>query len=310
MKWWVAMKIKIYAMIGLIFVLVLASLVYLTQMQTYARNDNATNTPPKLVNAEPMEMVLIPAGDFQMGCDPDHNAGYACHDDELPLHTVFVSEFSIDKYEVTNEQMAVFLNKRNSNICHGFDCIDINDPDSRLSWNGSYYIVKDGYNHHPVVEVTWYGADIYCSENGKRLPTEAEWEKAAHGNSVQAYPWGDQLPDCSLANFYDFFGSGEFCAGDTKPIGSYPEGASPYGVEDMAGNVWEWVSDSYSSDYYLVSPYYNPHGAITNRFMVMRGGSFDNKDESLRTFDRNHHFRLFSSHFNGFRCVAEAESDE
>jgi len=304
------MKTKIYSLTGFIFVLILASTVYLTQMQTDARNENSINTPQKLMNAKPMEMVLIPAGEFQMGCDPDHNDIHDCNEDELPLHKVYLDDYYIDKYEVTNEQMVAFLNQRNSSLCYGNECVNVNDPDSRIIWNGNYYVVENGYNDHPVVEATWYGADIYCQENSKRLPTEAEWEKAARGKSVRTYPWGNQNPDCSLANFYDLFGTEKFCEGETKPIGSYPNGASPYGVEDMAGNVWEWVSDWYLDSYYSSSIYINPHGAATGDKKVLRGGGLFDEKILLRTSERSNHYPLFSSQFTGFRCVADRMPEE
>ena len=114
--------------------------------------------------------------------------------------------------------------------------------------------------------MTWYGANTYCSENRKRLPTEAEWEKAARGTSVRAYPWGDGGVNCTLVNYYG-------CIGGTAAVGSYPAGASPYGVMDMAGNVWEWVNDWYLDGYYSSSPYSNPLGPLTGTYRVLRGGT-------------------------------------
>ena len=133
-------------------------------------------------------------------------------------------------------------------------CIDFSKEeypwtyDGRISLNGSQYVVESGYGDHPVGEVTWYGADAFCSYNSRRLPTEAEWEKAARGTEVRAYPWGDQAPSCDLINFNNSTppDPANYCVGDTVSIGSYPLGASHYGVMDMAGNVLEWVSDWYS----------------------------------------------------------------
>jgi len=263
-------------------------------------NGNSNPTPPE-------EMVSITAGNFPMGCDLDHNGGYSCYSNELPLHTVYLDAYFIDKYEVTNDQMAAFLNSRGSNDCDGFECIDLDDPDRRISWNGSNYVIESGYSDHPVIEVTWYGANVYCIENGKRLPTEAEWEKAARGTSLRSYPWGDSDPTCSLANFEFFDGSTwKFCVGNTTPVGNYPLGASPFGVLDMAGNVAEWVDDWYLSSYYSSSPYSNPPGPETGSYKVLRGGGWSGRYIGLRTANRD--FWEPNESFNnfGFRCVVES----
>jgi formylglycine-generating enzyme len=249
------------------------------------------------------EMVPIPEGNFWMGCDPNHNGGYSCYSETLPLHQVYLDAYSIDKYEVTNDQMAAFLNSRGGNDCDGYKCVDLGDSDLRISYIGGKYVVDSGYGDHPVVEVSWYGANAYCAENGKRLPTEAEWEKAARGTTVRAYSWGDNAPTCALANFWP---SGGACIGDTAPVGSYPLGASPYGVLDMAGNVLEWVNDWYSSTYYSSSPPSNPMGPDGGEgyyYRVMRGGAWDFSADQMLVALRNRHLNYFTESCFGFRCV-------
>ncbi len=250
----------------------------------------------------PGEMITIPAGEFQMGCDPDHNGGYSCNYSELPLHTVYLDTYAIDKFEITNAQYATFLNSRGSNDCNGIECLDLDDIDARIYLNGSQYDVNPGYEDHPVFEVTWYGADSYCNENGFRLPTEAEWEKAARGTTVQAFPWGDQNPDCTLANFYY---DGAYCIGDTTVVGSYLAGASPYGILDMAGSVHEWVNDWYLDTYYDTSPYSNPTGPETGTLKGLRGGSWYSFSNDLLVAFRYTSFPTQSNPDSGFRCALD-----
>ena len=254
------------------------------------------------------EMVTIPAGGFVMGSDPGEGAA-----DEMPEHVVWLSGYDIDRYAVTNIEFADFLNDYGSNISpEGYEMLDADDPDRHIYWDGISWYTEPGYWEHPVIEVTWYGASTFCAYYGKRLPTEAEFEKAARGgcevggapgicedpDDERTYPWGEGI-DCDHANY-----SG--CVGDTTPVGSYPLGLSPYGAYDMAGNVWEWVYDWYELGYYDYSPYQDPQGPAsgTNR-ALHGGGSWIDGTYGMRVARRWPYNPISSGYNVGFRCARD-----
>jgi serine/threonine-protein kinase len=233
-------------------------------------------------------MVKVPAGEFWMGSVPGEG-----DDDERPQHKVFLDEYWLDKHEVTNRQFERFVKATGHRTDaekegRGF----VYDTDSSKWVNKPGMSWRSYHNHatesHPVVLVLWNDAKAYCDWAGKRLPTEAEWEKAARGTDARKYPWGNETPDAG--GFYRAnWGEGtdrsvwkrdeyEF----TAPVGTYPAGASPYGLLDMAGNVWEWCADWYDKDYYGRSASYNPQGPSTGSFRVLRGGSWGNGAWNLR----------------------------
>ncbi|MGC9348922.1 MAG: formylglycine-generating enzyme family protein [Anaerolineae bacterium] len=233
------------------------------------------------------EEVYIPAGEFLMGCAAD--IWSRCDLDTQPMHAVYLDAYYIDKTEVTASQ---YVECVAAGVCP--------EPE----YKGASLDVFDvsSTNPYPITHVTWDHADTYCRWAGKRLPTEAEWEKAAHGPSWQIYPWGTEAPTCELLNF-------NRCEGRPMPVGSYPEGASPYGLLDMAGNVREWVSDFYRRDYYSRSPYFNPQGPeeeITVGEHLLRGGSWKDDFGGVTTWIRFDEAETHYIYKAGFRCARSA----
>lgn len=241
------------------------------------------------------DMRLIPAGPFQMGCESSedplcnyHGAG------ESPLHTVTLDAFTIDTYEVTNARYARCVASGGCTAPHSTQAY------SSVRGNYEYYGVAQ-YANFPVIQVDWFQASAYCAWVGKRLPSEAEWEKAARGSTnSRIYPWGNATPDCTRLNYYD---GTKNCVGETTEVGSYESGASPYGVMDMSGNVWEWVNDWWQFDYYSVSPPANPQGPATGSWRMVRSGSFGEPSAGVRSAVRGHGGPETWGASVGFRCA-------
>ena len=231
-----------------------------------------------------MVMVYVPAGEFLMGSDSTIDSqAYA---DELPQHKVYLDAFWIDQTEVTNAQYAFCMK--------GGQCTL---PAKTLSNTRSSYYENNQYANYPVIYVDWNQALDYCVWAGGRLPSEAEWEKAARGIDGRIYPWGGATPEQSLLNYNQN-------KGDTTAVGSYPNGASLYGALDMAGNVWEWVNDWYSNSYYQNSPVKNPIGPDSGTSRVLRGGSWDRDARHVRSASRYGNYPNYWYNYLGFRCVS------
>jgi formylglycine-generating enzyme required for sulfatase activity len=256
-----------------------------------------------------MVMVYVPEGSFLMGSNAEEldyaidickeYSGYGWRtwfSQEIPQHEVYLDAFWIDKTEVTNAMYAVFLNEMGNQSEGGVTWLHMDDNDVRIGKDNGNCQPHSGYADHPVVEVRWSGAAAYCEWAGRRLPTEAEWEKAARGDDGRIYPWGNTDPTCSLAQYSE-------CGGRTVPAGSYPAGASPYGALDMAGNVWEWVADWWNFYYYDTSPGSNPIGPETGIPRVMRGGSWYENPSYIRSAYRTRLQPVISQEYLGFRCA-------
>jgi formylglycine-generating enzyme required for sulfatase activity len=243
-----------------------------------------------------MVLVSIPAGEFKMGSaradDPETLV------EELPQHVVYLDAYWIDKTEVTNAQYAMCV--ADAGAC--------TMPNNNTSLIRSNYYDSYQYANYPVIFVSWSQAAAYCAWAGRRLPTEAEWEKAARGPEARIYPWGNTF-DGTLANYCDINCTnpwkGPFEDGyiETSPVGDYPAGASVYGILDMAGNVYEWVADWYGP-YSRISQV-NPTGPASGLEHIIRGGSWGDDFAHIRTAVRSHINVLdyYSTNFIGFRCA-------
>jgi len=244
--------------------------------QSGAAPITAAGRQQEMTGKDGSPMALVPAGEFMMGS----NQG---EDDERPARQVYLDAFSMDKFEVTVGMYAMFLKAT------GIDA----PPDWQV-------MNQPAHQKRPVVEVDWSDANTYCRWAGKRLPTEAEWEKAARGTDGRLYPWGNDPPDRLRGNY------GKEKWNDHQalvPVGSLHDGQSPYGIYDMAGNVWEWTSDWYDKNAYKNSPVRNPKGAASGEYKVLRGGSWGGLPQALRSADRLYDGPTDRYYGFGFRCA-------
>jgi len=288
--------------------------------------------PPRLSSSQAVEgqpsalsetlsddMVFVPAGEFLMG-NPAGSDGF---EDERPQRRVFVSRFWIDRHEVTNSKYSDFVQAT------GHRAPANSNPAATL-WENTKPL--SGIEHHPVVNVSWDDAGSYCLWVGKRLPTEAEWEKASRGTDGRKYPWGNEW-DYSKANSASYWASRtvEFASGAewdafwvkgegariskekgikgevlTLPVGSFPAGVSPYGLFDMAGNAGEWVQDWFDPNYYKSASLSDPPGPAKGAVKAMRGGSWLKPARSLRASDRDWGTMDSRPSGTGFRCAKDA----
>ncbi len=248
--------------------------------------------PTLISNTDPppgadIRFVSVPAGPFVRGSTPDDPRAY---DDESPQRTIDLDAFRIARTETTNREFAGCVA---AGACRA--------PQSDGSGTPPRYYSAAEYAEFPVVNVTWEDAAGFCQWAGGRLPTEAEWEKAARGTDGAVYPWGDSAPSCALANFNN-------CVGEPSAVGSYSSGASPFGALDMAGNVWEWVADWYDKGYYAAAPDTNPLGPSSGEGRVFRGGAWDDAAGLMRAAYRDAFLdRSFNLALVGFRCAWDAD---
>ncbi|MFZ6028630.1 MAG: formylglycine-generating enzyme family protein [Chloroflexota bacterium] len=257
-----------------------------------------TSTPlPGTVNQiDGAALVRIPAGPFTMGADPGSTDFWGA---ETPAHSITLGEFRIYQNEVTNAMYQACII---AGACP--------QPAKTASRTQSSYFTDAAFANYPVINVSHDAATAYCQWAGGRLPTEAEWEKAARGEDSRLHPWGNDPLDATRANSCDANCPAEHANADlndgyadTSPVGSFSQGASPYGVGDMAGNDLEWVADWFQADYYATSPAENPAGPESGTKRVVRGGSWYNDASTMRAAARSSLNPAEGYDTVGFRCV-------
>ena len=234
-------------------------------------------------------VVQVPAGVFMMGCNAEVDED--CGDSESPYHEVLVDAFDIDVHEVKAGDYE--------------DCVDAGACTYTGTTTDPYRTFNNDRDNHPINYVNWYEAQAYCNWLGRRLPTEAEWEKAVRGTDGRIYPWGNS-PEVSCTHVVTYDGDDGCASAQTMEVGSKPLGVSPYGVMDMIGNVHEWTADWFSASYYAETPnggWVDPTGPLSGSYRVLRGGSFDDDGGSLRASSRSSSYPDDGHSTIGFRCA-------
>jgi formylglycine-generating enzyme required for sulfatase activity len=241
-------------------------------------------------------IMLMQAGSFWMGRDDGAP-------EEAPLHRVFVPDVWIERHKVTNAEFAAFLTAHGPRTAKGERRFDWDDDDARIHERAGTWLPDPGFEHHPAVEVSWFGARDYCAWRGRRLPTEAEWERAARGDDRRPYPWGTAAPAPHLAVFGRPYNATE--RGDARPAG-----AGPSGVEDLLGNLREWTASALRA-----YPYHAGAGSAWDGQgrVVVRGASHDDAAATLHVATRRSYDRRGAAaghHFVGFRCATSEDLGE
>ncbi len=271
--------------------MVLGIMLGMIPMDFYGKAQAAGASAQEITGKDGAPMVLIPEGPFPMGVPKAARDGGV---DERPNHEVFISTFYMDKYEVTNGRYLPFVTETGHRTPQ-----HPTDPTKGL-WKGN--MMPESVTDLPVINVDWADAQAYCHWAEKRLPTEAEWEKAAKGPNDWRFPWGDVEPTQEHANFNQLAWRGE---ATLVQVGIYEKGKSPYGVYDVAGNVWEWVADWYDPEYYQKSPYRNPKGPETGTSKTLRSSGWQGETPQMRIFTRIKSLPTDRNHSTGFRCAKD-----
>ncbi len=240
---------------------------------------SAASWPAEITDANGVQMVLVPAGEFTMGSDSGNP-------NEQPVHQRYLDAFYMDKYEVTNSLYQSCVNAGGCDPPH-----EVGSPT-----RSSYYDNHE-FANYPVIYMDWFQSKRYCEWRGGYLPTEAQWEKAARGTEGRTYPWGEGI-GCDRANYFSL------CVEETTEVGSYESGKSQYGVYDMAGNVWEWVSSSDASYPYSLSD--GREDLDLSKLRVIRGGAWDGNDQQARSTFRFGYSPDVVIYSHGFRCAMDA----
>jgi len=236
--------------------------------------------------------ISIAGGEFVMGDS-------RFRPEDQPEHRVLLNPYEIGRYPVTVLEYQKFLDDEGYREERWWKLGGFGGTTEPANWDA-----QQSHPNSPVTGVSWYEAAAYCSWANARLPTEAEWERAARGSNSRLYPWGNEAPDPSRANY------AESARRPVSPVGLFAHGATPEGIQDLAGNVWEWVSDWYSPDYYKSSPKVDPRGPSTGEFKCSRGGSSVLDARYLRAAFRYRNPPLVQTGSQGFRCVRDVSSHD